>query len=173
MGVHSPFNHAMLSGLELGIFFGLNFILTAEAQGRFWLGVLSWMLTLYIIYGVFRSALHYRMTECEGEITYMESFRYIVWLFVFASIVATLVRVVYLKWIDSSYLSELLVQTNQVLEQLKLSAGDRSAVEESLKNMLQPVRFSLYYMLYDVFMGVVAGLILSVMVKRVKIEVKE
>ena len=93
-GKPSPVNHAMVYGLEMGIFFGLNFILTAKAQDSAWMSVLSWLLTIYIIYGVFRSAFNYRMTECEGEITFGQSFKYIMYLFFFASIVAALMRIV-------------------------------------------------------------------------------
>ena len=157
----------MLFGLEMGIFFGLNFVLSAQAQGGSgWLNILSWLLTIYIIYGVFRSAFHFRMTECGGEITFGQSFRYIMWLFFFASIVAAVVRVIYLKWFDSAFLGQLLEQSRMVLKQLKLSAADRTMADESMQQMLQPVRFSLYYIIYDLVMGIFAALILSPLVKR-------
>ena len=168
-GKPSPVNHAMVYGLEMGIFFGLNFILTAKAQDSAWMSVLSWLLTIYIIYGVFRSAFNYRMTECEGEITFGQSFKYIMYLFLFASIVAALMRIVYLKWFDTEFLSRMLTQTRLVLQQLKLSASDLAMAEESLQSLLRPVRFSLYYIVYDLIMGVFAALILSPLVKK-KIE---
>ena len=170
-GKPSPANHAMVYGLEMGIFFGLNFILTAKAQDSAWMSVLSWLLTIYIIYGVFRSAFNYRMTECDGEITFGQSFKYIMYLFFFASIVAALVRIVYLKWFDPDFLGRMLTQSRQLLQQLRMSASDRAMAEESLMALLRPVRFSLYYIVYDVLMGVFAALILSPLVKK-KIEIE-
>ena len=162
----------MLFGLEMGIFFGLNFIISAQAQGgSAWLSIISWLLTIYIIYSVFRSAFHYRMTECGGDITFGQSFRYIMWLFFFASIVAAVVRVIYLKWFDTTFLSNVMEQSKIVLSQLKFSAAERSMALESMEQMLQPVRFSIYYILYDLFMGLITALILSPLVKR-KIQIE-
>ena len=165
-GKPSPVNHAMLYGLELGIFFGLNFIVEAKAQDNGWMSVLSWLLTIYIIYGVFRSAFNYRVTECDGEITFGQSFRYIMYLFFFASIVAAAVRVIYLKWFDTEFLDRMITQTRQVLQQLRITAADRAMAEENLLAILKPVRFSLYYIVYDMLMGVFAALILSPLVKK-------
>ena len=162
----SPASHAMLYGLEMGIFFGLKFIVEAKAQDSAWMSVLSWLLTIYIIYSIFRAAFNYRMTDLGGEITFGQAFRYIIYLFFFASIVAAAVRVVYLQWFDNEFLSRLAMQTNQVIEQFKLDAADRVAVEQSLQSMLRPVRFSLYYILYDMLMGVLTALILSPLVKK-------
>ena len=170
-GKSSPTNLAMKHGLELGVLFGLNFILNAQgASGSTWLSVLSWLLVIYLIYSVFRSALVYRMTECGGDITFRQSFAYIMWLFLFASIIAAVVRVLYLEWFDTTFLQEQLKQSIQVLdifqERLHLSAADRAAAEESMKSMLRPVHFSLYYILYDLMMGLFAALILSPLVKK-------
>ena len=162
----SPVNHAMRYGLELGIFFGVNFIVETKSQDSAWMSILSWLLSIYIIYGIFRSAFNYRMTECDGEITFGQSFRYIMYLFFFASIVAASVRVVYLNWFDTEFLGRMMTQCRQLLQQLRISASDRAMAEESLLSLLRPVRFSLYYILYDLLMGVLAALILSPLVKR-------
>lgn len=170
----SPVNHAMLFGLETGVFFAFKFILQAEAQqsGSGWLVALYYLLTLYIIYGIIRSALHYRMTDCGGTITFGQAYRYILLLFVFSSIVAALVRVIYLKWIDGSYLVRLGEQMQKVMEmnELKVSEAERTALQEALPEILKPVRFSLYYIFLDVFMGIVAGLLLAGPVKNIKVK---
>ena len=54
----------------------------------------------------------------------------------------------------------------QVLQQLRITAADRAMAEESLLAILKPVRFSLYYIVYDMLMGVFAALILSPLVKK-------
>jgi hypothetical protein len=43
--------------------------------------------------------------------------------------------------------------------------------EENIISLLRPVRFSLYYIVYDIIMGVFAALILSPLVKK-KIEIE-
>jgi len=161
-----PYNHAMRFGLEMGIFFGLHFILTAQSANSAWMGILWWLLTIYIIYGIFRSAIHYRMTECGGDITFGQSFNYIMWLFVFASIVATMVRVIYLKWFDSSVLTTLSEQTENMIKYLKYSEAEQELAKQSLRRMMQPVHFSMYLIMYDLFLGVITALMLSPLVKK-------
>lgn len=162
----SPVNHAMLFGVELGIWFGLNFITSAMAQGRAWMGALSWLIMFYIIYGVFRSALHYKQNECDGHITYWQSFQYIMWLFFFASIIAAAVKVVYLKWINPDFMAVLYQQTKPIVDALAISDADKNQAMLSMERLLQPVRFSLYYIIYDMIMGVVLALILSLFVRK-------
>lgn len=157
----SPVNHAMLFGIELGIWFGLNFIISAMAQGRMWMGVLSWLVTFYILYGVYRSALHYKHTECEDKIRFGQSLSYIVWLFFFASIVGALVKVIYLKWINPDVLTLFYEQSVQSIRLFQLSDVEAELVESSLQTIMQPVRFCLYYIMYDLIMGLFVGLILS------------
>ncbi len=167
----SAANHAMQFGLQTGLFFGLKFIVSANAQSSTWMQMLSLLLSIYIIYCVLRAALLYRITECDGVISFREAFRYIITLFFFASIVAALVRAVYLKWFDSTFLSTVMEQTSKTLEQIGWSEADQSMGMESLKHMLQPVRFSLLSIIYDMMMGVLAALVLSPIVKRIKITI--
>ena len=171
----SPRQHAMLFGLELGIFFGLRFIIGTHSMNNSWMGLLQFLVTLFIIYGIFRSTLHYRLTDCGGEITYWQSFRYIYWLFFYSAIVATLVRVVYLRWIDNSYFTLLYEQAEKTFETLDLKSYhvDKEDALASMRQMLTPVRFSAYIFVGDLISGVFAGLILSPFIKRIKVKIEK
>ena len=160
----------MLFGVELGIWFGLNFILSAYAVNHTWAGFVTWFVTFYIIYGLYRSAVHFKETECEGKITYGQCLSYIMWLVFFASLVSAAIKVCYLKWGDASYLNALYNQSLQTLDQLKLSQTDeeRQLLTDGMALMLQPARFSLCYILIDLWEGLVVGLILSAFVSRRK-----
>jgi len=170
----SPRQHAMLFGLELGIFFGLRFIIGVNSMDNSWMSLLQFLMTLYIIYGIIRSTLHYRMTDCGGEITFGQSFRYIYWLFFYSAIVATLVRVVYLKWFDTTYFALLYEQAQKAIETLDFKSYPVSQDEilANMSRMLTPVRFSAYIFVSDLITGVFAGLILSPFIKRIKVKIE-
>lgn len=160
----SPIQHAMLFGIELGVWFGLKFIVEALSAARPAMSILSFLLTFYIIYGVYRSAMHYRVTECNDDISYGQALSYIVWLYTFAGIVAALVRVIYLKWLDVEYLGKLYQQSLNTMQQLGMQS--REDVQLAVQQMLTPVRYSVYCIFGDVISGGVLGLILSIFVIR-------
>jgi len=160
----------MLFGVELGIWFAVNFILSAFAVHHTWAGFLTWFITFYIIWGIYRSAIHFKETECEGKITYGQCLSYILWLVFFASLVSAAIKVCYLKWGDSSYLGYLYNQSMLTIDQMNLSKTDeeRQLLTDSLSLMLQPARFSLCYILIDLWEGLVVSLLLSAFVSRRK-----
>lgn len=159
--ISSPANHAMLFGLELGIWFGVNFILSALGHA-----MLSWFVVFYSIYFISRCAIHYRENECGGSITFGQSYRYILWLFFFASLVGAFVKVIYLKWINPEFLGTVYLQTMELFKEANIDADMAKQLDSSLQNVLQPVRFSVYYLLFDIISGVVSGLLFAPFVMR-------
>jgi len=166
----NPIDHAMLMGLEVGIWFAVNFIVGAQVVQHPSLGILSWFLTFYVIYGVYRAAQHYKRFECGDTISFGAAYSYIMWLFLFASLVAALIRFAYLRWVDTSFLPHM-------YEQMQTFAGEFAKtnpeldMEEfglALESFLTPIRFSVYYSMYDMILGAILGLMLAPVVKRVK-----
>lgn len=157
----SPINHAMLFGLELGVWFGANFIVSALGHAA-----LSWFIIFYSVYFISRCAIHYRETECGGSIAFGQAYRYILWLFFFASLIGALVKVVYLKWISPEYLGTLYEQTMEIFSQAEVGADMEEQLKSSLQNVLQPVRFSVYYLFFDILSGVFCGPLFALFVMR-------
>jgi len=160
----SPVQHAMLFGLELGVWFGVKFIVDALTVSRPGLSFLSFLLTFYIIYGAYRSAMHFRVTECDDKISYGQALSYIVWLYTFAGVVASLIRMIYLKWFDTEYLNQIFQQSVSALKQLGM--GENVEAQNAMQQILTPVRYSVYCIFSDVISGGFIGLILSIFVTR-------
>lgn len=161
----NPLNHAMLMGLEMGVWFALTFIL--DAQG---MGVLASFVTFYVIYGVYRAAQHYKETEWGGQITYFAAYSYILWLYVCSSLVASVIRFAYLQWLNPEFLPKLYDSSMLMMEELKKEGLKMSMDEVSsvLQAILTPIRFTMYYIMIDLFKGTFWGLILALIVKRRK-----
>lgn len=157
----SPINHAMLFGLELGIWFGANFIVSALGHG-----LLSWFILFYIVYFISRCVMHYRENECGDSISFSHAYRYVLWLFFFASLVGAMVKVIYLKWINPEYLGEVYRQTMELVKESHVPGEMITQLQNSLQNVLQPVRFSVYYLLFDILSGVFCGPFFALFVIR-------
>lgn len=170
----NPVNHAMLMGLEVGIWFAINFMIGAQQMQHPSLWLLSWMVSLYVIYGIYRAAQHYKRFECGDKITFGQAYSYIMWLFLCASLVAAIIRFAYLQWLDTAYLSKVFESSISFVDQL-VAAGAEGAESfnkeefaSSLQYILTPVRFSVYYSMYDMLIGMLLGLVMAPFVVRRK-----
>jgi len=166
----NPVNHAMLMGLEVGIWFALNFIVGAQQMQHPSLGILSWLLTFYVIYGVYRAAQHYKRFECGGKITFGAAYSYIMWLFLCASLVAAIIRFAYLRWLDTSFLPHMYESSMAFVGKLaeQNPSVDLEEFSLSMESFLTPIRFSVYYSMYDMLLGALLGLVMAPVVVRVK-----
>lgn len=170
----NPVNHAMLMGLELGIWFAINFMIGAQQLQHPSLWLLSSMVTVYVGYGIYRAAQHYKRFECSDKITFGQTYSYIMWLFLCASLVAAIIRFAYLQWLDTAYLSRVYEWSLTFLEQLAAAGAEgaeafnKDEVAPSLQYLLTPIRFSVYYSMYDMFVGAFVGLVMSPFVVRRK-----
>ena len=169
----NPVNHAMLMGLEMGVWFTINFIVSAQELRHPSLWLLSWLLTFYIAYGIYRAAQHYKQFECGGTISFSQAYSYILWLFLCSSVIAAILRFAYLMWLDTDFLSSMYDSTMKLLseavnQQPEMDKAIIDTFSETMPSLLTPIRVSMYYSMFDMFVGVFAGLILAPMVQRLK-----
>lgn len=167
----NPVNHAMLMGLELGIWFAIKFMISAQTLQHPSLGLLSWLITFYVIYGIYRAAQHYKHFECADKITFGHAYSYLMWLILCASLVAALICFVYLQWLDTAFLSRVYELILDFLKQSgaagveglpPVSPEDMAA---SMQYLLTPIRFSLYYSMYNMFLGALLALPMALIVR--------
>lgn len=166
---YTALEHAMHAGLELGVLFVVTFILDCQSRNYGWLSILSYLVVFLIVYFVYFAAQIYKETKCGGSITYRGAFRYINYLVMCASLVAALLRYVYLRWIDPSLLGYVYETTLPIVKEALPEVGEEQIA--ALQTLFNPIRFALYYVIYDLFIGVLIGLIMAAMVSRRKMNV--
>ncbi len=156
----------MSFGVSTGLWIGAKFILNALSINHAWVGIVVWLVDLYILFLFYSSTLIYRFREKGGNISFSEAYSFILLLMFFSAIIAAAVRWIYLSFFDSSYLSLMYEQTMPVLE--KMMPAEIDEVEMRLREFLVPIRFSLFYIFYDLIVASVLGLILAPIVRRSK-----
>lgn len=170
----NPVNHAMLMGLEVGVWFALNFIVSAQQLRHPSLWLLSWMITLYVVYGIYRAAQHYKHFECADKIRFSQAYVYILWLIMCASLVAAIIRFAYLQWVDTEFVHKVYEQIMLALDQhpeLLIAQGTtatKEAFSDYLQYILTPIRLSVYWSMFNVFSGALLALVMAPFVVFVK-----
>ncbi len=154
-------NSAMRNGLILGILFSLNFGLSVVQNP--YLGLLSNLVVALIIYLTYRLTVRFRDKENSGILSFGKGFLYVFLLFFFASIISAGVKYVYLQFINTNHLSNILNMTMQVMEQVMPNVPEE--MYDATEKMLTPINYVLMTswsnLLASLFVGVVIGLIVK------------
>lgn len=153
---------AMKGGLILGVLFSLNFLLSV-ANVTF-LNVLTYLIIAFILVATYRLTTGFRDNDCKGYISYSWSLLFIMLLFFYASLISTLVKFVYFKFINPDYLVSLYNEMMILLENFKITGLDEA--EQSMSELFRPASFSFQYMGVNMFMGVLVGLIMAAFTKK-------
>lgn len=165
------FKSTMTNGLIMGVLFFVNFLLSGSRILP--LVFLSYLMMALIIVLMHRMAKRYRDVDCGGTIKYWKVFNYVVLTFLFAAIISSVFKIVYLQYINTEYLPALFEESIRQMEQnhslfekfnLPLDEDYISAVEKTMR----PVTYSLQTIWVNVFLGVILGLILGGMLKKEK-----
>ena len=161
----------MFNGLIMGALFSVNFLFTTSKNLIFLL--LSYLIITLIIVLMFRMTKRYRDVECGGYIRYWRAFNYVVLTFFFAGIISTVFKILYTTFINPEYLTVLLEQSMQQIEQnrgiferLNLPLDDNYYAE--LERQMRPVNYSIQTIWINVLSGTLLGLILAAIVKKQK-----
>ena len=155
-------HHAMRRGLTLGAFFAINYILSTFQAVAF----ITWGVEILIIYYVYKSVVDCRENVLEGVISYGGAWWYVVKLFLYSSMVAGVCRYVYLRFIRTEYLGEMLTAMEEVFRQMKLGGAVLEQSMASAQQLLTPENMAIYGIVADVLLGVVLGLIMAAIVNR-------
>lgn len=165
------FKSTMFNGLIMGILFSLNFFFTASKNIS--LLFLSYLLIAIMIVTMHRMAKRYRDVELDGHIKYWTAFNYVVLTFFFASIISSIFKIIYTRYINPEYLSMLfqesmrqIDQNRAIFEKLNLPLDDNYF--EELERQMRPVNYSLQTIWMNVFSGSILGFIIGGIVKKEK-----
>lgn len=163
---HGDTEHAMIIGLNIGIWMSVKFFVETVQRNYSWLTVVSWLLLCFVIFKLYTAGLHYKFTECNREITFGKAWAQTVRIVFFASLVSALLKWVYLQWIDTGYLTWMYDTTMPMLERIMPDKIDE--IDESFKAMLTPIRFTFYSIFYDNLWGCFIALLTAPFVVRHK-----
>lgn len=165
------FKSTMFNGLIMGVLFSLNFFFTASKSVS--LLLFSYLLIAIMIVMMYRMAKRYRDSECGGYIKYWNVFNYVILTFFFASIISSIFKIIYTKFINPEYLPMLFeesmrqIENNRSLfESLRLPLDEN--YYEELERQMRPVNYSLQTIWMNIFSGAIIGLILGGIVRKNK-----
>ena len=160
----SPIKHAMKFGLIIGAISSTNFLLSNIQNSATQL--LSTAISISIIYLVYRFTVHYRTTERNDQMTYGQGISYIVWLYLFSSIISSTFKYVYWQFIDPEFLPELINQSLLMLETMKIEITDEMI--EQMKRMLNPRVMALQFVWFNLLGGFILSLIIAAFTRKEK-----
>jgi len=84
---------AMFNGLIMGVIFSINFLLSVSKITS--LVLLTNVIAVLIVVGIYRQSIKFRDTECEGFITYWKSFSLILLTFFYAALISSVIKYIY------------------------------------------------------------------------------
>ena len=113
------FKSTMTNGLIMGVLFFVNFLLSGSRILP--LVFLSYLMIALIIVLMHRMAKRYRDVDCGGTIKYWKVFNYVVLTFLFAAIISSVFKIVYLQYINTEYLPALFEERGQMEQNHSLS----------------------------------------------------
>lgn len=148
----------------VGLLLSLKFILSAQKYEVF--ASFAIIISIFIIFFLYRMAVHFRDNDFNGKINYGQAFRYIFLIYFFGSIVASIVMLIYTSFIDTHFLDSLLDVTFKMYERFKIPLDDKTM--KAIEYIYKPVQYSLLNVIFSIIGGTFWSLILAGLVKKDK-----
>jgi len=158
--IKSAFNNFHILGLLLAV----EFILSAQKFEIF--ASFAMIISIFIVFFLYRMAVHYRDTECDGKISFGQSFKYLFLIYVFGSIVSSIVMMIYTTFIDTHFLEVLLDVALKMYDKFKIPMDDKTY--KLFEIIYKPAAYSLLNILFSLIRGAFWAVILAGFVKKEK-----
>ena len=154
----------MNNGLIMGLLFSINSLFAFSRHHS--LTLISDLIFGVIIFVTFYTTKLYRDKECNGIISFAKSHNFIVYSFFFGSIISTIVKYIYFKYIDPTLISDVVfTQSIQSFQTLGKTLTDEEL--QLFKDFVaHPLNFCFQFIWLDLFLGAILGLILSFFIKK-------
>lgn len=150
--------HAMHFGTYMGLFWIFKFIFLPTGFTVPLLQLLFILMTLFVPFLGYIYARRYRNTYCEGSISFFKAFAFIIFMYLFASLLTAAAHYVYFRFIDNGYL------VNTYIEQLEnMKAAVPGEMKDSIAQLidalgvissLTPLELTLQLLSQNFFYGV-------------------
>ena len=146
----------------IGLLLSAKFILSTQRYEI--LAMIAIFISVMVIFMLFRTSLHFRETECEGFISYWKAFRYIFLIYLFASVVMSIVVLIYTSLIDTQFLSYQLDSMLKVYESINYSIDDNTYKAIQITNT--PVPFAILNIFANAIVGAFWALLMAFFVRK-------
>ncbi len=167
------FKTTMNNGLVLGVLFFVNFLLSTASNA--WIGLITYLITIVIVIFTYKKSIRYRDVDCKGHIKYGTVFSFVVLSFLFASLVTAILKIIYLKYINTDFLPNLYEQmlaqidANQALFEGLLDRFNAPLDDdfyEKIEKMMNPVSYAIQTIWVNILYGGLLGAILGFIVMK-------
>ena len=155
---------AMQNGLIIGLFLSLKFIFSTQNSGL--LSFLSFMISISIVVLLYILAVKFRDKELDETISYGHAFSTIFQNYLYGSIILWLVMLVYISYINPSFLEIYKEQTLKMYHDLKIQMND--STYKAMETFFKPSSFIALDMFASAITGAFWALILAAFVKKEK-----
>ncbi|ADQ78369.1 hypothetical protein Palpr_0207 [Paludibacter propionicigenes WB4] len=146
----------------IGLLLSAKFILSTQRYEI--LAMIAIFISVMVIFMLFRTSLHFRETECEGFISYWKAFRYIFLIYLFGSVVMSMVVLIYTSLIDTKYLAYMLDTILKAYESMNLSIDNNT--HKAMQIIYTPIPFSILNIFASAFAGAFWALIMAFFVRK-------
>lgn len=123
--------YAMHFGTYMGVYWAAKFALFPMGLSNTFLMLLFFTLTLAVPFMGYYYARSFRDKICGGSITFMQSWLFMIFMYLFASLLAAVAHYIYFRFIDHGYVMD---AYSAMLEQYKSIPG--------MEEMMEPYNFS-------------------------------
>lgn len=151
---------AMRQGLVMGCMFTANFVVSTMPS----IALISWLIQGTILWYAYHSGVKCRQEILEGEMSYGAGLWFVIQLFLYSSMVAGVFKYIYLKWIDTGYLAELMTTMKALVDTGTMPITQEEA--DLMMEVLTPENMAIYSIAADTMIGFVLGLVLAMFLKR-------
>lgn len=159
---NNTFKSALINFHIIGLLLSMKFIFSTIQNGIF--GFLSLFVSIFIVFVMYRSAIRYRDVELGGFIKYSKAFSYLFLIYIFGSVVSSIVAFVYSGYINKDYLEISLNTVMQMYEKMNIHIDNLTY--SYLVKFFKPVPFALSNIFASAFGGCFWSLILASFVKK-------
>ena len=148
----------------LGLLLSVKFILSAQKFEIF--ASFAMILSIFIIFFLYRMTVHYRDMECKGKISFGQAFSYMFLIYVFGSIVSAIVMMIYTTFIDTHFLASLLDVTLKMYDTLKIPMDDKTY--KLIEAIYNPATYSILNVFFSMIGAAFWAVILAGFIKKEK-----
>jgi len=148
----------------VGLLLSVKFILSAQKNS--FLASFAIIISVFIIFVLYRMAIHLCNTEFKGLIKYGQAFGYIFLIYFFGSIVSSIVIWIYTSFIDKNFLGITLETIFKMYENLQIPLDKKT--NELFETVYKPAPYSFLNIFFSMIAGAFWGLILAAFVRKEK-----
>ena len=167
---NSVTSFAMQAGLGLGGFWVFKYIFIIAATQYLALGYINTFLSFLTPLLLLFYLIKFKNETDDNKLSYWKGVRLGIMVFLFASIIESVIVIVHVVWIDQTFISTI----NQQKIELAQALGFSDTLMEELKKQtsLSPFVFVINQILNNVFIGFILSLILSPVASRIDVKIK-